>query len=335
MFASPSPTTKRRFFGAILLCSTALLCVRAMAADYTIAVIPKGTTHEYWKSIHAGAMKASLDCKAAGDNVTIIWKGPLKEDDREQQIQVVENFLTGNVKGIVLAPLDSKALVAPVETATQAGVPVVIIDSGLESQSYVSFVATDNYKGGQKAADRLGEVMGGKGKLIVLRYQEGSASTEQREAGFLDEFTKKFPDVKIISSDQHSGATRDTAYQAGQNLLNRFGSEVTGIFTPNESSCAGMVLALRDAGLAGKVMHVGFDSDGPLLDALKAGELQGLVVQDPFQMGYIGVKTMVDSLKGVKVEKKIDTPVQLVTKDNLEDPAIKALINPPLDQYLK
>ena len=194
---------------------------------------------------------------------------------------------------------------------------------------------TANFKGGQKAADRLGEVMGGQGKCIMLRYQEGSASTEQREAGFLDELTKKFRAIKIISSDQHAGATRDTAYQAGQNLLNRFGNEVTGIFTPNESTCAGMVLAVKDAGLDGKVKHVGFDSDGALLDALKAGELQGLVVQDPFQMGYIGVKTMVDSLKGDKVEKKIDTPVQIVTKENLEDPAIKALINPPLDEYLK
>ena len=166
VFSSPIATTKRMpggIFFVATLCSVALACGAARAAEYTIAVIPKGTTHEYWKSIHAGAVKASRDLKNGGDTVHIIWKGPLREDDREQQIQVVENFLTGNVKGIVLAPLDSKALVAPVETATQSGVPVVIIDSGLESQDYVSFVATDNFKGGQEAADRLGEVMGGQG----------------------------------------------------------------------------------------------------------------------------------------------------------------------------
>src|SRR2546430_401274 len=150
-----------------------------------IAVIPKGTTHEFWKSIHAGAIQASRELTDQGTPVDIIWKGPLREDDREQQIQVVEGFLSQGVQGIVLAPLDSRALVRPVEEARRAGVPTVVIDSRLESDSIVSFVATDNHKGGQLAAGRLGELLGGKGKVLLLRYAEGSASTTERDRGVL------------------------------------------------------------------------------------------------------------------------------------------------------
>src|SRR5205807_9762310 len=160
---------------------------------YTIAVIPKGTTHEFWKSIHAGAVKAERELNEKGIKTEIIWKGPLKEDDRDQQIQVVENFMSRRVSGIVLAPLDSQALVKPVENAIQAGVPVVIFDSDVKSDQYVSFVATDNYIGGQLAGEHLGKLLGGKGNVILLRYAVGSASTEAREAGFLDTLKAKFP----------------------------------------------------------------------------------------------------------------------------------------------
>src|ERR671939_1140547 len=213
----------------------------------TIAVIPKGTTHEFWKSIQAGSIKAARELSAQGQEVEIIWKGPLREDDREQQIQVVEGFISQGVNGLVLAPLDNRALVRPVEEAQRAGLPTVIIDSGLESQNIVSFVATDNRKGGRLAADRLGELMGGKGKALLLRYQEGSASTEEREAGFLEEMKAKYPNVQVISSDQYAGATRDTAKRTSENLLNRFGDDVQGIFCPNESTTAGMLSALQDA----------------------------------------------------------------------------------------
>src|SRR5881394_426210 len=180
--------------------------------SYTIAVIPKGTTHEFWKSIHAGAIKAERELNGKGIKTEIIWKGPLKEDDRDQQIQVVENFMSRRVSGLVLAPLDSQALVKPVENAIQAKVPVVIIDSGLNSEQYVSFVATDNYKGGQLAGEHLAGLLGGKGNVILLRYAVGSASTEAREAGFLDAL-KKYAGIKLVSSDQHAGATRESAYQ--------------------------------------------------------------------------------------------------------------------------
>ncbi|HEY0947787.1 MAG TPA: substrate-binding domain-containing protein [Opitutaceae bacterium] len=318
----------KKLLASALLC--AALALSVAAETYQIAVIPKGTTHEFWKSIHAGALAAAKELEAGGVEAKIIWKGPLREDDREQQVQVVENFTGRRVSGIVLAPLDSKALVGPVSAAARGGIPTVVIDSALNADTPVSFVATDNYKGGTLAARRLGELLGGKGKVILLRYAVGSASTEAREAGFVDTLKKEFPDIALVSADQHAGATRDTAKRASENLINRYGRALDGVFCPNESSTVGMLLALRDAGLAqGRVKFVGFDAGAQTLQALKAGDLQGLVVQNPYRMGYLGVKTLVDHLQGKPVEKEIDTGCALVTKENLDTPDVVALIKPP------
>ena len=301
----------------------------------TIAVIPKGTTHEFWKSIHAGAVKAQRELAEQGVDIELIWKGPLKEDDREQQIQVVENFIGRRVGAIVLAPLDEDALVAPVEAASRANIPVVIIDSDLNSQQRVSYIATDNFKGGVIAGEYLGKLLDGRGKVILMRYQTGSASTEAREAGFLHAMRTNYPNIELMSTEQHGGATRETAYRAAQNLLNRFGREVDGIFTPNESTTVGMLLALRDIGRAGgDIRLVGFDASSQLVEALTVGDIRGLVVQNPMRMGYEGVLTVVNHLKGEDVPKRVDTGVVLVTQENLHQPEIQELISPPLEQYL-
>jgi ribose transport system substrate-binding protein len=308
-----------------------------LAADktYSIAVIPKGTTHEFWKSINAGAFKARDELRAQNVKIDVIWKGPLREDDRDQQISVVEGFVTRRLSGIVLAPLDSQALIRPVMNAVRAKVPVVIIDSDLNSDQYVSFVATDNYKGGVLAAEHLAKLLGGKGNVILLRYAVGSASTENREKGFLDTIAK-FPDIKVISSDQYAGPTRETGYQASQNLLNRFGREVHGIFCPCEPPTVAMGKALRDLGLGGgKVKMVGFDAGSNSITDLKNGDLQGLVVQNPVKMGYLGVMTLYEHLQGKPPPKRIDTGVYLVTKENMEEPELKEILYPPLEKYLK
>lgn len=300
----------------------------------TVAVIPKGTTHDFWKSIHAGAVQAAQELTAKGDSVTIIWKGPLREDDRELQVQVVEGFTSQHVDGMVLAPLDNRALVRPVEEAKSAGVPTVIIDSGLETDSIVSYVATDNTKGGELAADRLGTLLNGKGNVLVLRLQEGSASTTQREDGFLARIKAAYPGINIVSSDQYAGATRETAKRAAENLLNRFGGNLAGIFTPNESSTIGMLLALQDMKKAGSIRFVGFDASPIIVDAMRAKQLDGIAVQNPMKMGYLGVMTMVGHLRGRPVERHIDTGVVLVTPENLDTPESKEILNPPIAKYL-
>jgi ribose transport system substrate-binding protein len=331
---------KSRFFALSLLAVFSLSLFgcgggSSESEGFTIAVIPKGTTHEFWKSVHAGAIKAQRELAEEGIKVEIIWKGPIREDDREQQIQVVENFVGRRVDGIVLAPLDADALVAPVEAATNAGIPVVIIDSDLNTPNRVSYVATDNYRGGVLAAESLAKQIGGKGKVIMLRYHSGSASTEAREAGFLDTIQKNYPEIELLSTDQHAGATRETAYQAAQNLLNRFGREMDAIFAPNESSSVGVLLALRDIGRAGgDAVFVGFDAGSQLVEALHAGDIQGLVVQNPMQMGYDGVKTVVNHLMNRPVSDRIDTGVTLVTPENVQDSTIQQLLSPPLSEYI-
>jgi ribose transport system substrate-binding protein len=330
---SMSRTLLRLSVASIVL--TFCLLLQAAENSYTIAVIPKGTTHEFWKSINAGAKKAEQELRAQGTKIAIIWKGPLREDDRDQQIQVVENFMTRHVSSMVLAPLDDRALVKPVENAMKAGVPVVIMDSDLKTDKYVSFVATDNYKGGQLAGEEMGRQLSGKGNVILLRYAVGSASTEAREAGFLDAL-KKYPNIKLISSDQHAGATRELAYQVSQNLLNRFKHEVNGIFCPCEPPTIAMTKALRELGLAGgKVKMIGFDSGSQSVTDMKNGDVQALVVQNPLLMGYLGVITAVKNLRGEKVERRIDTGVALITRENMDQPEMKELLAPPIEKYLK
>jgi ribose transport system substrate-binding protein len=299
-----------------------------------IAVIPKGSTHEFWRIIHAGALKAKEELDKPETPVEIIWKGPLREDDREQQIQVVEGFASQGVDGIVLAPLDEKALVRPVEEARQLGIPTLVIDSNLDSDQIVSFVATDNEKGGALAAQELGRLLGGKGKAILLRYQEGSASTSYREKGFLAKMKEAYPGVELISTDQYAGATRDTGKRASENLMNRFGSEVQAIFTCNETSTAGMLLTLEDMKKAGHVAFVGFDANEAFVEALRSKHLNGIVVQSPFNMAYLGVKTLVEALRGQSVPRRIDTGVTLVTPDNMDTPEVQALLHPPVEKYL-
>lgn len=300
----------------------------------TIGVIPKGTTNQFWKAVNAGAFKARDELRAQGVAIEVLWNGPLKEDDRERQIQVIENFIARRVNGIVVAPLDSRALVQPVVAASQAGIPVVVMDSGLRTDRYISFVATDNYLGGVMAGEHLARLLDGKGRVILLRYQAGSASTEEREAGFLDAI-RKYPDIRLLSSEQHAGPTRETAYQASQNLLSRFGHELDGVFCPCELPSDAMALALRDHGLGrGRVKMVGFDAGTQSIEDLEGGDIQGLVVQDPLNIGYTSVLTMVKHLRGGAVERRIDTSVALVTRENMTRPEIRDLLNPPLEEYL-
>jgi ribose transport system substrate-binding protein len=330
--SKPARTWEMSVLGIFLLIAVLFaLPAPCAAADKkpTIAVIPKGTTHEFWKSIHAGALTAAREL-----NVEIIWKGPLKEDNREEQIKVVEDMVIRGVSGIVLAPLDDTALRAPVANAVRSGIPVVIIDSDLKGDQHTSFVATDNYKGGKLAGDHLAKLLGGRGKVIMLRYQEGSASTMNREQGFLDAI-KANPGITVVSANQYGGATTESAYKASENLLAPLkGGEgkltIDGIFCPNESTTFGMLRALQDGGYAGKVRFVGFDASAKLVEALKKGEIDGLTLQNPVRMGYLGVKTMVEHLQGKKVEKRVDTGVALATRDNMNDPAIKEVLEPDL-----
>lgn len=296
----------------------------------TIAVIPKGSTHEFWKHVHAGANEAASEL-----GVEVIFNGPEKEDDKESQIKMIETMVSKGVKGIVLAPLDDQALVKPVEEAIKQGIPVLIIDSGLKTDQYVSFVATDNEAGGHMAGKEMVKLLNGKGRIVVLRYMAGSASTDAREKGFIDEIKNTAPEITIVSENQFAGATRETAEKASENLLAAYrkadGSlDLDGIYTPNESSTFGMMKVLEGNKWAGKVKFVGFDAAPELITGLEQGEINGLVVQNPARMGHDGVKTLVEFIKGNKnVEKRIDTGASMVTKENLTQPDVQKLLAAP------
>jgi len=298
-----------------------------------IAVIPKGTTHEFWKSVHAGAEKASQET-----GVKVIWKGPLREDDREDQIKVVESFINMRVKGIVLAPLDDAALVPVVTDAIRMPIPVVAFDSGIKTDAIVSFVATDNARGGMLAAEHLVKLVGGKGKLVMLRYAEGSASTAERERGFL-EAAGSHAGIEVVSSNQYGGVTTESAFKVSENLLSAYkdagGLAIQGIFCPNESTAFGMLRALQDGGFAGKVRFVGFDSSPKMVEAMSKGHMDATVVQDPIKMGYLAVKAMVDHLHGKPVDKRIDTGATLIARDTMTSPEAQSLLNPDFKRWLK
>jgi ribose transport system substrate-binding protein len=294
-------------------------------------VIPKGTSHMYWQSIHAGAQEAADELGAE-----IIWRGPLLEDDRNAQVSEVEGFVSRGISGICLAPLDEVALVQPVAEAKRRNIPVVIFDSGLNSQDYVSFVATDNLKGGRMGGEQLAESLGKKGKVMLLRYAEGHDSTGKREEGFL-QVMKENPGIDVVSSNQYAGADVEGAYKKAEALLDSYKKPdgslgVDGIFTANESSTFAMLRVLQDNGWAGKVKFVGFDASPNLVDGLRKGGLDGLVVQDPVHMGYLAVKTMVQHIKGQQVPRWIDTGVHVATRQNMDTPEIKALLQPKLMQ---
>lgn len=294
-----------------------------------IAVIPKGTSHEFWKSVQAGALKAGEEL-----GVEVIWKGPAREDDRDDQIKVVEDFTTQKVNGIVIAPLDDTALVRPLKEAKDAGIRVTIIDSGLNWDGYESFAATDNTHGGELAGEELGRLLGGKGSIVMMRYVEGSASTRQREEGFLKVITTKYPEIKVLSSDRYGGATLESCLKAAEDLLTRF-PEFDGAYAPNEPSAAALMKAINDAKRKDKVRLVGFDASKALVEGLHSGAIDALVVQNPLRMGELGVRAMVDALAGKTVEKRIDTGCTLVTKANMESPEAKEVLAPDLSRWIK
>jgi ribose transport system substrate-binding protein len=338
----------------------ALGCVGCSGAKpaykYQIAVIPKGLTHEFWQSIHRGAEQAAGDLQEhQGITVDVKWDGPLRENDAQAQISIIDRNIAAGVSGIVLAPQHSEVMVPPVAKATKAGVPVLIIDSGLSAEGQalmIKYIATDNYNGGRLAGEKLIRTMREEGntapKVILFRYQIGSESTDQREKGFEDYIERVVeqqnregqPTITWLSRDRYAGATQDSAQREATPLLNNLREKgIDGIFAPNESSASGMLLALRSLGLNKRVHLVGFDSSAPLIDALSEGNIDALVLQDPYRMGYLGVWTLVQHLEGKNVSpdgnKTLSTGEYVVTRENLHDMKTRELVDPELQKQRK
>ena len=288
----------------------------------SIAVIPKHTTHVFWKAVEAGAREGASEA-----GMEMAWKGPLKEDYTAQQIQIMEEFISEGVDGIVLAPVDETALQGPVAAAMQKGIPVVIMDSALKGEpvkDFVSTVSTNNRRAGEMAGEQMGKLLGGKGKVLLFRFKQGSASTGQREEGFLAAM-KKFPAIQVIPNDCYAGTTTREAQSTALSILDKL-KEADGIFCSTEPSTFGMLLALKQNDLAGSKKIVGFDPSQGLMEALRKGELQALVAQNPKHMGHEAVKALTATINGETVPTVIDTGAAVITKENLTTPEIRVLL---------
>ena len=291
----------------------------------TIAVIPKASADIFWQSVHAGAAKAGQD-----NQIHILWDGPPNETDIATGMQIVETMINRKVDAIALSPSDRSAFKIVVDRAAAAGIPVVIYDSAIDTDNYFSYVATDNYLGGQMGADRLGLVLHGKGKIVMVKTTPGGASTTAREDGFRNEIKRKFPQIQIL--DERFGmASIAQSINVTENMMTAH-PDLDGMFCSNESGSAGAAQALKAR--HSKLKLVGFDSSPMLINELKAGWIESLVIQDPFKMGEIATLQAIKGLRREKAEKKIFLPPRVVNLDNLNEPAIQLQLHPDLDRYL-
>jgi len=291
-----------------------------------VGVVPKGANHIFWQTVHAGAIKAAQEF-----GLEVEWNAPTLEIDAARQIEIVESMINRRLAGIVLAPVDRRALVGAVERAATLGIPVAIFDSGIETKNIISYVATDNTEAGRMAARRMGEILGGKGKVGVVGFMPGSASTEQRENGFQDELRARFPGINIVAL-LHGMANRAKAMAVTENILTAH-PDLAGLFADNESSSSGAVQALKSRA-AKQVKLVAFDASEQLVTDLREGFIDSLVVQNPFKMGYESTRSVGLKLRGETPTPELDSGATLVRREDLERQDIRALLFPDIQRYL-
>lgn len=310
----------------ILLAAFALTNCNA-SRKKVIGVVPKGTSHLFWQSVQAGVVAAGRDL-----GVEVLWNGPAQETEYSRQLEIVDSMIARRVDGLAVAAADRKALNVSLDRAAAAGIPVTVFDSGVDSTNYMTFIATNNYAGGQMAARKLAELIGGKGAVAMVMHAPGSASTMDREKGFEDVMAKEFPGIQIVQK-QFGMSDRSKAMAAAENILTAH-PNLNGIFASSEPSSVGTALALKSRGVSGKIKFVAFDASEGMIEDLKGGTIDAVVAQDPFRMGYEAVKSLVDRLGGKTPPKVMDLSARVITKADLDKPDIKALLYPDIKKYL-
>ncbi|MES1258587.1 MAG: substrate-binding domain-containing protein [Acidobacteriota bacterium] len=313
-----------QFAAVLLVVACGIACNRQQ--QRRIAVIPKGTAHVFWQSVHAGAVAAGREFHAE-----ILWDGPPNETDYSRQLEILDSMLNRHVEGVVVAAADRTILNQSLDRAAREKIPVVVFDSGVDSTNYVSFVATNNFEAGKLGARKLASLLNGKGTVAMIQNAPGSASTMDRERGFR-EALKEFPGVQLVA-EQYSMSNRAKAMSAAENILTAH-PQLDGLFASSEPSSVGAAQALKSRSLQGKLKFVGFDSSEGLVEDLNAGVIDALVVQDPFRMGYEAVRVVADKLSGKTPDKQIDLSAAVITKADLDKPEIRALLHPDLEKYL-
>ena len=299
-----------------LLCSVSF----AMAKELNIVFIPKSNDQIFWDIMRSGVDDAIRET----GNIHLTWRGPAYNDDTDSQIKILRMYTQPGVDAIIIVPTDRDRLVAPIKSAVELGIKVIVVDSALSGNYHQNFIATDNYHGGQLAAAFLSQQLSKQGRVILFRTVAGSDSTEERARGFLDYMKHNAPDIDIVS-DIYGGGSKGKILHSATVLLKEI-TNIDGIFAVNESSSDGVLRALRKTGAAGKTKLVGFDSTDFLIDGLKKHDIDALIIQNPKQMGYLGIKAAVAAInKTPMAEKIIHTEVKVMTLDNYLTPDIKML----------
>lgn len=294
-------------------------------ANRVVGVVPKGASHIFWQTVHAGAVKASREF-----GFEVEWNAPALEIDSSRQIEIVESMVNRRLAGIALAPVDRKALVGVVERASRAGVPVAIFDSAIDTTQRISYVATDNREGGRMAARRLNEVLGGKGRVALIGFMPGSGATMEREEGFKEELAR-FPGLQLVA-EQFGMADRAKALSITENVLAKF-PDLNGLFADNESSSSGAVQAIKSR-QARQVKMVAFDASEQLVQDVRDGWIDSLVVQDPFRMGYESVRAIGQKLRGESPQAVLDSGAKLILASQLDSPSVREYLFPDLAPWL-
>jgi ribose transport system substrate-binding protein len=310
---------KTKIFSIILIfLFLSISCGKKESKKLQILVSPKGLVHSFWITVKAGADSAGREL-----NADIIWKGPAQETDIATQISIIEDYINKKVDAIVIAACDAKALIPVLQKAIDAKIPVITIDSGIESELALSFVATDNITAAKKAAQKLSDLIGNSGDVACIPFVPGAATSTMREDGFKEEL-KNHPNIKLVAV-QYSQSDVATGMAVTEDILTSQ-KNLVGIFAANEAGAIGAAQALKSKNKTGKVKLVAFDAAENEIEELKAGVIDALIVQDPFKMGYLGVKAAIDAKNGKPVEKRIDTGVYVITRENLNNPEIQRLL---------
>ncbi|MBK5290849.1 MAG: substrate-binding domain-containing protein [Acidobacteriia bacterium] len=283
--------------------------------------MPKATSHLFFVSIHAGVDQAAKDL-----GVEVLWNGPNEETDHARQIQIVDSMVAQHLDAIAISATDERALAAPVQRAIKAGIPVTVFDSGVNVEDYVTFVATDNYGAGVRAARKLSELIGGKGKIAMVAHKPGGTSTVLRENGFQDTLAKELQGVQMVAM-QYGMSDRAKSRAAAENMLTAH-PDLDGMFASSEASSLGAIQAIGSRGLSGKVRLITFDFSDSHVQALKDGTIDAMLVQDPYQIGYEAVRSLAEKLAGRQPPKRMDLVARMILKADLDKPEIKKLLFP-------
>lgn len=291
------------------------------SSEKYVAVISKGYQHEFWKTVEQG-------CNAAAEELglKVTFEGPDSETEVDRQIEMVENAITKKASAIMLAPLDNKALLPVVQKAEEKGIPVITFDSDLDSEIQKSFVATDNKAAGAVAAQEMAKLIGEEGKVAIVAHNEGTTTAQERRDGFKEEIEAKFPKIQIVSI-QYSDGDHAKALAKATDIMTA-NPDLKGLYATNEGAAIGVATAIKEKGKQDDIIMVGFDSSDQEIQFLKDKYIDGFVVQNPYNMGYLGVKACADVLDGKTVESRIDTGATYVSLENFDEDSIQKLLYP-------